>query len=240
MNSTEVSVETAAGGEILNMAFATATSELAECPAIEMDKPVAHDRAKKTERDMQAASDDELLRLIGSGDEAAFRLLVERHVDRGYAVALRILRSPADAEDVVQDAFLQVWTRRGEWQPGKAKFSTWLYRVVTNRCIDMLRKPKVEAMDVLPEVADDHCDQMQSLLRDEATEQLAVAMERLPEQQRVALVLSYTEALSNAEIAEVMNTTIFAVESLLKRGRQKLKHILRNSGRDVLSLFTND
>ncbi|WP_321344625.1 RNA polymerase sigma factor [Breoghania sp.] len=222
------------------MAFATAPSELALPAAMETGRSAAPERAKETERNMRAASDDELLCLIGSGDEAAFRLLVERHVDRGYAVALRILRSPADAEDVVQDAFLQVWTRRGEWQPGKAKFSTWLYRVVTNRCIDMLRKPKVEAMEVLPEVADDHCDQMQSLLRDEASRQLTNAMDRLPDQQRIALMLSYTEALSNAEIAEVMDTTVFAVESLLKRGRQKLKQFMRSNGKDVLATFTND
>ncbi|MDJ0932509.1 sigma-70 family RNA polymerase sigma factor [Breoghania sp.] len=143
------------------------------------------------------------------------------------AVARRILRNSNDAEDVVQDAFLQVSTRRGEWQAGKAKFSTWLYRVITNRCIDLLRKPRMEAMDVLPKIPDDHCDQMQSLLRDEASVQLAEAMTRLPDQQRIAIVLSYTEALSNAEISKFMDTTIFAVKSLLKRDRQKLKRIFR-------------
>ena len=75
--------------------------------------------------------DDTLLLLIGNGDQEAYRSLVERHIDRAYGVALRILDNRADAEDVVQDVFLKVWTHRGRWEGGKAKFSTWLYRVVT-------------------------------------------------------------------------------------------------------------
>ncbi|ADZ72386.1 RNA polymerase sigma factor [Polymorphum gilvum SL003B-26A1] len=189
---------------------------------------------------MRSASDDDLLQFIGLGDEDAFRILVERHVDRGYAVAFRILRNPTDAEDVVQDAFLQLWTRRTAWQPGRARFSTWLYRVVTNRCIDLLRRPRVEAMDDLPEVPAGGADQVQTMMQEEVTALLNAAMAQLAGQQRIALILSYHENLSNGEIAEIMETSVFAVESLLKRGRQKLRQLLRNKGDEITTLFTND
>ncbi|MBD8891318.1 sigma-70 family RNA polymerase sigma factor [Labrenzia suaedae] len=185
-----------------------------------------------------AVSDEELLELIRRDSEVAFRTLIDRHVDRGYAVAYRILRNASDAEDVVQDAFLQVWTKRAVWQAGRARFSTWLYRVISNRCIDLLRRPKVETMETLPELEDDRGDQMQSLARQEASEMLQKAMAKLPDQQRIALVFSYTENLSNGEIAEIMETSVSAVEALLKRGRQKLRHLLRNTGGEILSIFT--
>ncbi|MFN4126503.1 RNA polymerase sigma factor [Pannonibacter indicus] len=189
---------------------------------------------------LQDASDDALLHAIGLGNDEAFRILVERHVDKAYAVAIRILRNPTDAEDVVQDAFMQVWTRRGEWQPGKARFSTWLFRVVTNRCIDQLRRPRTETMEAAPEIADRAADQVQAMMQEEAAFLLSAAMGQLPDPQRIALVFSYHENLSNAEIAEIMETSVFAVESLLKRGRQKLRHLLRNRASEILASFTND
>lgn len=184
--------------------------------------------------------DDELLRLIGLNDEGAFRLLVERHIDRAYALALRILHNGADAEDVVQDTLLKVWTHRGTWQEGRAKFSTWLYRVVTNRCLDLRRQPRNDDIETAPEVMDDTPDALTSLHRHDVNKLLEGAMGRLPDQQRVALILSYHDDLSNAEIADVMETTVTAVESLLKRGRQQLRKLLRLSERAIRQSFTDD
>jgi len=183
--------------------------------------------------------DKELLDRLATGDETAFRLLVERHIDRAYAIALRIVGSAADAEDVVQDTMLKVWTHRGRWQHGRAKFSTWLYRVVSNRCIDIRRKPRTENVDVVPEVADGKPDAASVIERAEMNDILEAAMQRLPEQQRVAVILSYHENMSNGEIAEVMDTTIAAVESLLKRGRQQLREMLRRHERDIRGAFTD-
>ena len=145
--------------------------------------------------------DKELLDRLATGDETAFRLLVERHIDRAYAIALRIVGNAADAEDVVQDTMLKVWTHRGRWQHGRAKFSTWLYRVVSNRCIDLRRKPRTENVDVVPEVADGKPDAASVIERAEMSDLLEAAMRRLPEQQRVAVILSYHENMSNGEIA---------------------------------------
>jgi RNA polymerase sigma-70 factor (ECF subfamily) len=180
-----------------------------------------------------------LLDRLATGDEAAFRLLVERHIDRAYAIALRIIGNAADAEDVVQDTMLKIWTHRGRWQHGRAKFSTWLYRVVSNRCIDLRRKPRTENVDVVPEVADAGPDAASIIERNELRDMLEGAMQRLPEQQRIAVILSYHENMSNGEIAEVMDTTVAAVESLLKRGRQQLRELLRRHERDIRHAFTD-
>jgi len=183
--------------------------------------------------------DKDLLDRLADNDEIAFRSLVERHIDRAYAIALRILGNAADAEDVVQDTMLKVWTHRGRWQHGRAKFSTWLYRVVSNRCIDLRRKPRTENVDAVPEVPDGQPDASSVIERNEVNNLLEVAMQRLPEQQRLAVILSYHESMSNGEIAEVMDTTVAAVESLLKRGRQQLRELLRRHERDIRTAFTD-
>jgi len=183
--------------------------------------------------------DEDLINRLAANDEAAFRRLVERHIDRAFGIALRILGSRADAEDVVQDTMLKVWTHRGQWQHGRAKFSTWLYRVVTNRCIDLYRQPRTDNVDAVPEPIDTQPDVVSTMHRDEVTRMLESAMQRLPEQQRVAVILSYHENMSNGEIAEVMDTTVAAVESLLKRGRQQLRELLRRNERDIRHVFTD-
>ncbi|MFL9823538.1 RNA polymerase sigma factor [Rhodoplanes sp. SY1] len=187
-----------------------------------------------------APDDDELLRRIGENDELAFRTLVERHVDRAFALALRILDNRADADDVVQDSLLKVWTHRHRWECGRAKFSTWLYRVVTNRCIDLRRRPRNEDVEAVGEVADGAPDAVTAMHRSEVSELLDAAMNRLPDQQRIAIILSYHEAMSNAEIADVMDTTVAAVESLLKRARQQLRKLLRRSEPDIRQALTDD
>jgi RNA polymerase sigma-70 factor (ECF subfamily) len=185
--------------------------------------------------------DDDLLhRIADNDDEAAFRMLVERHVDRAFALALRILDNRADADDVVQDSLLKVWTHRHRWEFGRAKFSTWLYRVVTNRCIDLRRRPRNEDVEAVGEVADDQPDAVTAMHRSEVSELLDAAMNRLPDQQRIAIILSYHESMSNAEIADVMDTTVSAVESLLKRARQQLRKLLRRSEPDIRQALADD
>jgi RNA polymerase sigma-70 factor (ECF subfamily) len=182
-----------------------------------------------TDRD---PTDEELLRRMQRDDQQAFRLLVERHIDRAYGIALRILRNTADAEDVAQEALVRTWTNRHAWEAGRAKFSTWLYRVVVNRCIDIKRSPVGEGLDEVSEPIDDSDDTVTVIHNREVRNLLDVALGRLPAQQRAAVVLSYYEDCSNAQVAEIMGTTIDAVESLLKRGRHRLREILRHSERE--------
>ena len=199
--------------------------------------PLAPDSAPVAD-DVVYDEDSELIDRLAIGDEVAFRMLVERHIDRAYAIALRIVGNAADAEDVVQDTMLKIWSHRGRWQHGRAKFSTWLYRVISNRCIDLRRKPRNENVDTVPEVADGQPGAVEIIERNELNGMLELAMQRLPEQQRIAVIFSYHENMSNGEIAEVMDTTVSAVESLLKRGRQQLRDLLRRHEPDIRHSFT--
>lgn len=202
--------------------------------SLELNEPTASGRDGATD------IDDELLARVAANDESAFRQLVERHIDRAYGLAVRILNNGADAEDVVQDALLKVWTQRGRWEGGRAKFSTWLYRVVTNRCIDLRRRPRGEDVESVPEPIDERPDAVTAMQRHEVGDMLEAAMQKLPDQQRVAVILSYHESMSNSEIAKVMETTVAAVESLLKRGRQRLKQLLRQAEGDIRQSLAND
>jgi RNA polymerase sigma-70 factor, ECF subfamily len=226
--------------------WAPAETEIAKTPEAPLESTSSWSVSVSIAPDSMPATDDcvvdedkDLLDRLAENDEIAFRGLVERHIDRAYAIALRILGNAADAEDVVQDTMLKVWTHRGRWQHGRAKFSTWLYRVVSNRCIDLRRKPRTENVDAVPEVADAKPDASSVIERNEVNNLLEVAMQRLPEQQRLAVILSYHENMSNGEIAEVMDTTVAAVESLLKRGRQQLRELLRRHERDIRTAFTD-
>ena len=167
--------------------------------------------------------DDLLLARIAENDEAAFRELVTRHLDRSYTLAFRFLRNAADADDVVQDVLLKVWQNRGSWQEGKAKFSTWLYRVVTNRCLDLRRRPRTEDMENAPEQADENPDALTELRRDELAGMLERAMAHLPDQQRIALILSYTDEFTNAEIAGRRDDHAFVRSPDDGRGHHRLQ-----------------
>ncbi|MBR0686737.1 RNA polymerase sigma factor [Bradyrhizobium manausense] len=216
----------------------TTTLPVDEIVPVTPSVPLAPD-STPVAADIVFDEDSELLDKLATGDEAAFRVLVERHIDRAYAIALRIVGNAADAEDVVQDTMLKIWSHRGRWQHGRAKFSTWLYRVISNRCIDLRRKPRNENVEAVPEVADGQPGAVELIERNELNGMLELAMQRLPEQQRIAVIFSYHENMSNGEIAQVMDTTVAAVESLLKRGRQQLRQLLRKHERDIRTAFTD-
>lgn len=177
--------------------------------------------------------DEELLERIKADDGDAYRVLVQRYLDYAYALALRITRNSASAEDVAQDAMITLWTHRHTWENGRAKFSTWLYRVVVNRCADLRRRAVNHCLDDVPEPMDDQPDAAATIHQREVSALVEEALGTLPDQQRIALTLSYFEHLSNADVAEIMGTTVTAVESLLKRGRIGLRERLQRSKADL-------
>jgi RNA polymerase sigma-70 factor (ECF subfamily) len=177
-------------------------------------------------------SDDGLLALIAGGDRRAFAKLMDRHLDRAYSLARRVLNNKSDAEDVAQDAFLKVWQKAGQWQPGRAQFSTWLYRVVVNRCLDFKRKPVNAALDLVAEQSDDRPDAYEDIAARQRQAKIAAAVADLPERQRTAIALSYTAGLSNAEAAASMEISVKAFESLLVRAKRELRDRLAGDGEE--------
>ena len=156
------------------------------------------------------------------GDARAFRALAERHTGRALGLARRILRNDALAEEIVQDAFLRVWTHAPRWRP-QAAFRTWLYRIVVNLCLNAKRRVGDLPLEAAGGVAD---PAMAADARMEAAERdrrLAAAVDALPERQRAAIVLTYQEGLGNAEVAAVLDTSVSGVETLLVRARRALR-----------------
>ena len=170
-------------------------------------------------------SDEALMGRIARGDEQAFRALSRRHVPAMVALARRILGNGADAEDVAQEAMLRVWTHAPRWQP-LAAFRTWLTRVVVNLCLDRKRRTQWVDLEAAGELVDPTPGATERAEGDERERMLAAAIETLPERQRSAIVLTYSEGMSNAQVAEVLDTSVSAVETLLVRGKQNLRRAL--------------
>lgn len=176
-------------------------------------------------------SDEDLMARCAKGDAAAYEILVKRHLDRSYAIAARMGGSRTDAQDAAQEAFLKLWVNAPSWQPGKAKFSTWFYRIVVNAAIDRGRRQGNRQVGVEPETLASFADEdrksvEQQYADTEQWQQVRHAASRLPERQRTALALCYEQGLGEREAAEVMGIGVKALESLLARAKQALRQKL--------------
>lgn len=174
--------------------------------------------------------DDWLVGRARAGDVEAYEALIRRHRDRIYRIALRMLADRSDAEDVAQEVVIQLWTGLTAFA-GTSAFTTWLYRVVVNRCLDLRRRRGSAASESVPgpeepghptEVAVDH--RVADRLRLQATTRAVAA---LPEEQRIVFVLHQLEGLSYREVATVLRTTEPAVRGRLARARGALARALR-------------
>ena len=169
------------------------------------------------ERDEEIA----LMKRVGAGDAQAYRALSDHFLRRIVAYAQRLLGNPAEAEDVAQETFLRLWKQADSWKP-QARLSTWLYRIAHNLCIDRIRRRRDTSPDHLERFSIG--DRPSALmLRKQVADAVELALSGLPERQRAAIALSHYEGLSNPEIAEVLEVSVEAVESLLSRGRRALR-----------------
>ena len=170
-------------------------------------------------------SDEALMVRVARGDERAFQLLARRHTPVMLGLARRILGNAAEAEDVVQEALIRVWTNAPRWQP-LALFRTWLTRVVVNLCLDRKRRVPWVDLEAAGEIVDPTPGASEKAEGDERERMVAAAIDKLPARQRSAVMLTYGEGMSNAQVAEILDTSVSAVETLLIRGKQKLRQAL--------------
>lgn len=167
-------------------------------------------------------SDEALMVRVARGDAPAYRALARRHTYAMVGLARRILGNSADAEDVVQEALLRVWTHAPRWQP-LAAFRTWLTRVVVNLCLDRKRRAPWVELEAAGDIVDPAPTVTEQAERNEQERMLAAAIAELPPRQRSAIALTYSEGMTNAQVAEILDTSISAVETLLIRGKQNLR-----------------
>lgn len=176
-------------------------------------------------------TDELLMQMIGGGDAQAFRILVERHQQLVIGTVSRMIGT-ADAEDVAQQVFLNVWKSAPRWRP-EAKFTTWLLtitkRLVFNESRRRMRTrliPQSREEEMQPEHPDASPGPDRQLLEQELHYAIEVAMIALPENERLAVVLRRYEGMPYEEIAVVLGVSLSAVKSLLFRARNTLKEKL--------------
>jgi RNA polymerase sigma factor (sigma-70 family) len=173
-----------------------------------------------------------LMTRVAAGDAAAFRQLADRHTPLVHALAWRLLGDAAEAEDVVQEAFVKLWVNAKGWTPAGGGLGGWLRRVATNACLDRLRRRRFVSAEPVPERADEAPPADATIDAERRRAAVAAAIQALPDRQRAAIVLTYHEAVPNAEAAAILGLGVKAFESLLVRARQALSRAL--AGRDLL------
>ncbi len=195
---------------------------------------------QKQARIKEAEEDRGLIAKAQAGDEKAFRQLVERHQRRAFAIALALVRDENDARELVQDAFLRVHKGLATFQGGSS-FFTWLYRIITNLSIDLIRKPGHKTSDLDEsrlEVEEDQealfpflsrvdgADPVDVVRRREIGVRLQKALEALPSYHRGVIVMREIEGLSYEEMAQAMGVSKGTIMSRLFHARQKLQRAL--------------
>jgi len=182
--------------------------------------------------------ESQLITGIQQGDRNAFRVLVEKHQQMVVNTCFGIVHSRADAEDLAQDVFLEIF-RTAENFRGEAKLSTWLYRIATNRSLNFIRNKKRKGFfqsleetfsggkNRNQEITHSRADQPDRAITDQQrSELLHRAIDQLPEKQRVAFTLNKYEELPYQQIAEIMEISLASVESLIHRAKKSLQNQL--------------
>ena len=174
-----------------------------------------------------------MIERASGGDPEAFNRLMERHERRMYAVALRMCANREDAQDCLQEAMLRVYRAIGSFK-GESSFSTWVYRITMNTCLDELRRRKNKQSASLDDLldegwapADDRSSPEKHAVRAETARVLRETIRELPEDMRAAVVLRDIQGYTYEEIAQMLEINVGTIKSRISRGREKLREKLK-------------
>lgn len=204
----------------------------------------ARGASNRAERRREAEEDRVLVERAQKGDKIAFRQLVERHQRRAFAIAMGLVRDEQDAREIVQEAFLRVYRNLERFKGGSA-FFTWLYRIITNLAIDLMRKPARREAELFdnPQIAADGdafsfvsridgADPVDVMRRQEIAERIQAALDELPPYHRAVILMREVEGMSYQEMAEAMDVSKGTIMSRLFHARQKLQRALADCYRE--------
>ena len=172
------------------------------------------------------------------GDQAAFEQLVRLYEKRVFALTLRMCRNPEDAAEAAQEAFLSAWQGLAFFR-GESSFATWLYRLASNACVDLLRRegrrqsaagPSLNDEEVQLEVPDTAPSPQEQAERSELRQQIEAGLQALTPDHRQVLLLREMHQLSYDEIAQTLDVDVGTVKSRINRGRKQLRNFLLRSG----------
>ena len=181
----------------------------------------------------EALSDAHLLASHVGGDDQAFAILMERHADRLWSLAMRVMNNPEDAADALQDAMISAFRRAGDFR-GDAAVTTWLHRIVLNACFDRLRRIAARRAEPLPADIERSADLISSddpeaaAVRSGIADEVTRALGRIGADQRAALVLVDLEGYSMDEAARILGCAPGTVKSRCSRGRARLAVLLQH------------
>jgi RNA polymerase sigma-70 factor (ECF subfamily) len=173
--------------------------------------------------------ESDLIRRFRQGDLSAFEAFVRMHQDRIYNLCRYMLQDPRNAQDAAQDAFLKAYRGLKDFRPDSSLY-TWIYRIAVTTCLDYKRKSYREALRNEPLAEDLPSKEPfpdQLYVSRESTKAIHLALQKLPEKLRAAIVLREIEELSYDETAQILRTSIGTVKSRISRGREQLRHLLK-------------
>lgn len=187
----------------------------------------------RIEENLTTLADEELVRRAQADDDRAFGELVSRYETKVFSLALKMVRNPEDAEDVLQDTFLRAYRGIKSFK-GNSTFSTWIYRITANSALMRLRKKQLPTVSIEDaderetpvNIADWSPGPVEQLLSQELQRVMDEAIEALPAEFRQVFVLRDIEEMSNAEAAEILDLSVAAVKSRLHRARLKVRNRL--------------
>jgi RNA polymerase sigma-70 factor (ECF subfamily) len=170
---------------------------------------------------------EDLLARSAQGDRAAFQRLYQASAAKLHGVALRILRRGDWAEEVLQECYVSIWTRAGDYRAGLSAPMTWMTSIVRNRCLDWLRRPAPEVgVETLEELESGNPGPLAELERAKDAQALARCLGGLEARQRQAIALAFYDGLSHAELASHLRQPLGTVKTWVRRGLLRLKSCL--------------
>jgi RNA polymerase sigma-70 factor, ECF subfamily len=187
--------------------------------------------------DWRQTDDAAQLARAAGGDGTALAALYDRHARGVYSIALRVVGDEADAEDVVQDVFAQVWRQAGRYDPSRGTVAAWLLTMARTRAIDRLRARRARpdssaapADDVWATRAASAADPADALTAERDAQRVRDALHELPMLQRLAIELAYFEGLTQSQIAERLGEPLGTVKTRIRLGLLKLRDALSERG----------
>jgi RNA polymerase sigma-70 factor (ECF subfamily) len=180
---------------------------------------------------MTPINESDLIGRFKKGNPSSFEALVRKYQDRIYNLCRYMLQDPRDAQDAAQDVFMKAYKGLKDFRPESSLY-TWLYRIAVNTCLDFRRKSRREAFGNEPLTEDlpsDDRSPHQLYETTKITESVQIALRKLPEKLRAAIVMREIEGLSYEEIAEVLHTSVGTVKSRISSAREQLRHLLKKS-----------
>ena len=160
-----------------------------------------------------------------AGGELAFRQIVDQHTQRIFNYARRMTSNSTEAEDIAQETFIRFWVSRDRFDPDRVKLTTWLHRIAHNLCVDYFRRRQLQQRQS-PAESDSHENPDTDYELNLRAAIVRKALMTLSERQRSAIVLCHYQNFSQHDAAHILDLSVGALESLLRRGRYKLKQIL--------------